>query len=107
MNDNVYVVYLEGLKNRIFKILPLCEEKNPHISTYLEDLIIELKGLPKMYPIVLETETAWYVKVASTIYSFYEDYTVEELHNKEAIKRVRRQVFNTINTIEKELELIR
>ena len=107
MNEQVYIVYLEDLKNRVFKILRLCEEKNPHILTYLEDLATELKGLPKVYPEVLDTEVAWYVKVASIIFSFYEDYTIHELHDKEAIKRIRRQVFNMINTIEKELEMVR
>lgn len=103
----VYYKYLDGLKNRIFKILPLCEEKNKHIDTYLENLIIEFKGLPRMYPEVLDTEIAWYVKVSSSLYTFYEDYSIEELHSDEGVKRVKRQVFLMINIIGQEMEMIK
>ncbi len=100
--DKVYAVYLEELKNRVFKILPLCEEKNNYIDKYLESLIHELKGLPKVYPCVLETETAWYVKVMSSLYTFHEDYSIKELHSNEAVARVRTQVFSMINMIDRE-----
>lgn len=102
MDNKTYSIYLEDLNNRLFKIIPLCEECNKHIDKYIETLVMELKGLPKLYPEVLEAQTAWYVKVASTLLTFDEDYSLFELHSEESFPRIRRQVFTMMNLVSKE-----
>lgn len=106
MDNQTYLVYLSELKNRVFKILPLCEEKNNHIDKYLDSLIIELKGITLAYPDIINSKTAWYVKVLSSLFTFYEDYTIEELHSPNGISRIRSQIFMLINLIEKERRLV-
>lgn len=36
--------YMRGLVDRFFKILPLWEDKEESLQTYLESLLLELKG---------------------------------------------------------------
>lgn len=36
---------LSALKNKIFKVLPLKEEGNPHLSVYVESLRIYVEGM--------------------------------------------------------------
>lgn len=103
MNSKSYTFYLTELKNRVFKILPLCEEKNDYIDKYLENLIIELKGLPKAYPEVFDSQSAWYVRVLSSLFTFYEDFSIAELHSVDGVQRVRRIILSLVNLIDKEV----
>ncbi len=103
MNSKTYTTYLTELKNRVFKILPLCEEKNDYIDKYLENLIIELKGLPKAYPEVFDSQSAWYVRVLSSLFTFYEDFSIAELHSVDGVQRVRRIILSLVNLIDKEV----
>lgn len=104
MNKQSYLNYLNDLTGRLFKILPLCEEKNTYIDKYLDSLIVELRGLFKACPELVDSDSAWYVKVLSTLYTFHDDFTIAELHSQEGIQRVRQHVFNMIRLVNKEKE---
>lgn len=104
MDKLTYLNYLNDLTGRLFKILPLCEEKNEYIDKYLDSLIIELRGLFKACPTLVDSDSAWYVKVLSTLYAFHDDFSIAELHSEEGIQRVRPQIFNMIRLVNKEKE---
>lgn len=45
MIDNIYIrQYLEKLTHRVFKILPMCEEKSLTINEYIDSLVREITG---------------------------------------------------------------
>ena len=50
-NKDRLPVYLDTLINSVFKILPLYEEENVGIVTYVESLLFELYGLDKVFDI--------------------------------------------------------
>lgn len=44
LNDDLLNKYFDRLVSKVFKLLPLKEEENPTLSSYLESLILELYG---------------------------------------------------------------
>lgn len=103
-NKKLYINHLQDIKSSIFKILPLCEEKNTHIDSYISGIIHELKGFPRTHEELFNDDsTSWYVKVMSNLYAFHEDYTVSELHSNDGIERVRSIVFTLLSLIDKEI----
>lgn len=93
INDkNRLSVYLDILINSVFKILPLYEEKNVGIKTYVESLLFELYGLDK----VINIENSYeYISLLSTLESIK-----KEVDNPDSDKKViKREVFKCISII--------
>ena len=42
--DKLYINYMDKLVNRVFKILPLKDEKSETVNTYITNLLFELTG---------------------------------------------------------------
>lgn len=86
------VVYLNSVVNSVFKILPLYEEKNVGVDTYIESLLFELYGLEESVAIQHSYE---YISLLSTLES------VKKEISKEDSKKptVKREIFKCINVI--------
>lgn len=91
-NKDRLLVYLDTLINSVFKILPLYEEKNVGIETYVESLLFELYGLDK----VIKIENSYeYISLLSTLESIKKNVT-----NQDSEKKViKREVFKCISII--------
>lgn len=91
-NKDRLLVYLDALINSVFKILPLYEEKNVGIETYVESLLFELYGLDK----VIKIENSYeYISLLSTLESIKKNVT-----NQDSEKKViKREVFKCISII--------
>jgi len=91
-NKDRLLIYFDTLINSVFKILPLYEERNDGIQTYIESLLFELYGLDKVFDIKDSYE---YVSVLSILESIKEE-VAKENSKKKVIKR---EVFKCINII--------
>lgn len=91
-NRDRLLFYLDTLINSVFKILPLYEERNDGIQTYIESLLFELYGLDKVFDIKDSYE---YVSILSILESIKEE-VAKENSKKRVIKR---EVFKCINII--------
>lgn len=102
-NSEAYKEYLNNLKDRIFKILPLCEEKNPEVLKYIDSTIFEVRGLFSVIPSA--KTSVWHIRTVSVLSNMSENYSAQQLHDKEIYKSVvRREVFNMLNLIDREIE---
>lgn len=86
------IAYLESVVNSVFKILPLYEEGNVGIKTYVDSLLFELYGLEKAVSIEHSYE---YISLISTLESVKAEVGKEE--SKKTV--VKREVFKCINII--------
>lgn len=91
-NNQKLIIYLNSIVNSVFKILPLYEEHNVGIETYVESLIFELSGLEKVVAI---EHSAEYYSLLATLESIKEEIPKE--HSKKSV--IKREVFKCINTI--------
>lgn len=91
-NKDRLITYLNSEINSVFKILPLYEEKNVGVVTYVESLLFELKGLDKVIDIKHSYE---YVSLLSTLASVEVEVAKED--SKKAT--VKREIFKCINII--------
>lgn len=102
-SNKEYKAYLTNLKNRIFKILPLCEEENTEVIKHIESTIFEVRGLFAIIPSA--KESVWNIRAISILSNMSENYSVEQLHDEYIYKNiVRREVFNLLSVIDKEIE---
>lgn len=86
------ISYLESLVNSIFKILPLYEEDNVGIKTYIESLLFDLDS----YEDVVEAKQgAEYVQLMLTLTSLKKE--VSKDSSKKTV--VKREVFKCINVV--------
>lgn len=84
--------YLNSVINSVFKILPLYEEKNVGVITYVESLLFELYGLEE----AIDMEHSYeYVSLLSTLESVKKE--VSKTESKKSV--VKREVFKCINII--------
>ena len=91
-NKEKVVVYLESLVNSVFKILPLYEESNVGVKTYVESLLFDLDS----YEDVVEVKQgAEYVQLMLTLTSLKKE--ISKSNSKKAV--VKREVFKCINII--------
>lgn len=98
-----YIVYLTDLKNRIFKILPLCEEKNVEVIKHIESTIFEVRGLFSVIPSA--KSSVWNIRALSVLSNMAENYSISQLHDEDIYRKVvRREVFNLLSVIDKEIE---
>ena len=84
--------YLNSVVNSVFKILPLWEEQNVGVSTYIESLLFELYGLEEV--VALENSPE-YISLLSTLESVKKE--VSKKDSKKSI--IKREVFKCINII--------
>jgi hypothetical protein len=84
--------YLNTVVNSVFKILPLYEEDNVGLETYVESLLFELYGLDK---VVSMDNSYEYISLLSTLESVKME-VVKEDSKKTTVKR---EVFKCINII--------
>lgn len=89
-NNEKLTIYLNTLVNSVFKILPLYEEQNVGIKTYVESLLFELYGLEEAVEIEHSYE---YIALLSTLESVKSE--VESESSKKSV--VKREVFKCIN----------
>lgn len=92
MNNDKLAMYLSTVVNSVFKILPLYEEKNIGVGTYVESLIFELDGLQDVVSIDNSYE---YISLLSTLASVKREVLNDD--GKKAI--IKREVFKCINII--------
>jgi hypothetical protein len=91
-NNQRLETYLNTVVNSVFKILPLYEEKNVGLETYVESLLFELYGLEK---VVSMDNSYEYVSLLSTL----ESVKVEVVKEESKKSTVKREVFKCINII--------
>lgn len=103
MSNKDYHEYLEDLKNRIYKILPLCEENDPNVLKYIQSTLFEVKGL---FPVVLSSKkTVWYIRATSVLNNMANNYSTQQLHDSKVHHgEIRREVFNILNLIDREID---
>lgn len=91
-NDKRLIIYLNSVINSIFKILPLYEEENIGLETYVESLLFELYGLDK---VVIMGQSYEYISLLSTL----ESIKLEITRDKSKKATVKREIFKCINIV--------
>jgi sulfur relay (sulfurtransferase) DsrF/TusC family protein len=91
-NNERLTTYLNTVINSVFKILPLYEEENVGLETYIESLLFELYGLDKVVGMEQSYE---YVSLLSTL----ESVKIEVVNEESKKTTVKREVFKCINII--------
>jgi hypothetical protein len=91
-NKEKLATYLNSVVNSIFKILPLYEEQNVGVKTYIESLLFELYGLEDAVAIKHSYE---YISLLSTLESVKKE--VSKQDSKKQI--VKREIFKCINIV--------
>ena len=89
--------YVEYLKGNFFKCLCMFENKESNLTTFIDSLIYEVYGLRY----VLEGKEDFLIILLSRLEHFYDDSKKENPD----IKRIRREVFNSLNLIDKTLKV--
>ena len=87
--------YFDSLVNKIFKILPIIENREESITVYMESLGVELKGFRSLIPPVGEDPS--YLSLLS-IFKWLSD-NVNDSENQ--FKVIRREVFHAISLCKK------
>lgn len=91
-NKEKLITYLNSVVNSVFKILPLYEENNIGIETYVESLLFELYGLDKVVDVKNSYE---YISLLSTL----ESVKVEVARKDSKKSVVKREIFKCINIV--------
>jgi hypothetical protein len=94
-DSTLFNSYLEVSKNRIFKILPLLEERNDGIVHYIESLLFEMYGLQNVVNGVKESHS--YLSLLCGLESILN----EVANNEKSFKFVRSEIFKLIGLVEK------
>ena len=89
MTDNTIFFFVEKLKDRIFKILPLKEEGNSYLMEYIDSLIIEMMGGYVTFP-ELQSNME-YLRVINTLQYM--------LHNDISVVKCKREIFKSIRCL--------
>lgn len=84
------------IEHQLFKILPMKEDDNPSLDSYLDSLIIEVWGAKSLYPELDESNE--YLRIMHTL-SYFKD-------NEYSVVQCKREVFKMINLAKKILERI-
>lgn len=91
-NKKMIIRYLEASINGIWKILPLYEEQNVGIETYVGSLLFTLYGLDKA---VLMNYSHEYVTLVSTLESVKNEIVKKD--SEHAV--VKREIFKCVNIV--------
>lgn len=99
MDEKAFRDYISVLANKkIYKILPLYEEKNKGVSKYVDSLLLELKGLGKVFEML--DANADYITLLATFEALS-----DECFNFDASNEVvKREVFKCITVTKRILE---
>ena len=100
ISERDYRNYLIQLKDRVWKILPMYEEKNETIEEYINSVSFELMGLRGIIGEL--PHGIWYVKSLATL----EQLKVEVLLIGKQ-KTVKKEVFKILNTIDKQIDILK
>ena len=95
ITNKEYKDYLSSLRNSIFRILPLYEEKSEYLDMYINDTITKLIYLKYVIPELIDGY--WYVETCCSI---------EELEDKIHYiqhSNLRRKILNMTNLISVEI----
>jgi len=95
MDSTLFDSYLEITKNRIFKILPLLEDKNEGLYHYIDSLLFEIYGLQYVINGVKDSHN--YLSLLCTLESILDEVIVRERD----LKFIRSEIFRSIGTVEK------
>ena len=87
------VPYFNSMVGKVFKVLPLYDEGNLGINTYIESLLFELYGLQKA--VVLADIEKDYVSLVSTLESVESELAKIDI-NKQVLKR---ELFKCIDIV--------
>lgn len=93
VDDKLIKKQLQKIVDKIFKILPLYEEKNSTVDSYIESLILEITGFTSKYGNVGISE---YMSVISTLEGLRG--IIDDRGKQPTVKR---EVFKCIETINK------
>ena len=86
--------YIDKLKDRLFKILPLMEEKNEGITSYIDSLSYEIYGLQYL---IDENAQPLIITILSILEHLYDDSLQPEIN----LRQVKRELFHCLDLIEK------
>lgn len=86
------ISYLNSIVNSVFKILPLYEESNIGLESYVESLLFELRELESIMPIQNGSE---YISLMQILKSISKEVASE--NSKKIV--IKREVFKCINII--------
>jgi hypothetical protein len=87
--------YLSKLKNRLFKILPLFEEKNDGLYLYIDSLCFELYGL--QYVVNGIEQSNVYIGLLATLESLLDESIIHEKGDK----FIRSEILRIVNVVDK------
>jgi CTP:phosphocholine cytidylyltransferase-like protein len=90
VDDSFAKAYLEKLVDKIFKLLPLREEKNENLHKYHESIMVELVGFADLF-VEIKNKSEFVSMMAS----------LEGLMKIEDMSLYRRKVFECINLCKK------
>lgn len=94
MKSEIFANFTELLVPRFFKILPLFEEKNEGLQSYVESLVFEMHGL---YWTIEEIQANGnYLSLLSTLESICDEISICDENSQSIIKR---EVFRSIEII--------
>ena len=82
--------YVKSLVNKIYKMLPMKEEKNPHFNKYHQSLMFELTGFCSIAK--NHIDKALFISVLSSI---------ESLKMIDDMPLFKRKIFECINSVER------
>lgn len=99
-NTNKIADYLDYLVNSVFKILPLYEEENVGLQTYIESLLFDLDSYEE---VVKNNQNAEYIQVILVLTSLKKE--VVKKGDKKLI--VRREVFKCISIVKSMVEKLK
>lgn len=93
--DNpIFYNYLEMIKGKVYKILPLLEENNDGIYHYIDSLLFELYGV--QYVISGVENSFNYVSILCRLESILDELIVKE----KDFKFIRSEIFKMIRLVE-------
>lgn len=95
-----YRIYLIDLKDDVFKVLPLYEEKSETFIDYLDSLLFKLYGLE--YVIDGLPHDIWYVDTLSVLEQIFHLELSWAYH-----KTVKKELFGVLRLIDKQIDQLK
>lgn len=96
MKSPIFSDYAKTLVDRVYKILPLFEEKNEGLFAYVQSLIYELNGL--YWTIESIQSNGDYLILLATLESISDDVM---FHDSQDHATIKREVFKCLEVIKK------
>lgn len=94
-DTTLFINYLEVLKGRVFKILPLLEEDNVGVEKYIASLLFELNGLKNV--ILKLDNNHHYITLLATLEEIYSETVLKDYD----ISCLRSEILKSINVVNK------